>query len=105
MSYKILLNQISRDTGIEFHDFIDNNEMFITAKSHFFDFNFGPTYVEVVDRYTLPGPKLKKYMNEVLPFRIDYIVDNYYDILVEEMTKIQRDCIVCELRDEEESEI
>lgn len=91
-------NRLANDTNIFFYSLEQENDVFV-AKSHFFDFYFYPTYLEVVDSYFLPGPILQKYLQESLPFRIDFVVDNYYDILVEQMSLIQRSCIVCELRD------
>lgn len=101
MNIEELIKNVSIDTDIYFHEFEQHNDV-IVAKSHFFDFYFGPTYVEVIDRYVLPGPIYNEYIKEVLPFRIDYIVDNYYNILVDTMNEIHSNCIGAEYRDEEE---
>ena len=103
MNIERILKEIADDTGIHFHSFEQDSDIII-AKSHFFDFHFGPTSVDVISNYTLPGPRLKDYLETMLPFGIDYIVDNYYDILVEAMNEIHQKCIVCEYRDEEEYE-
>lgn len=95
------INNISSDTDIYFHTFTQEDDIII-AKSHFFDLRFGPTYIEVVEDYTLPGPILKNLLLENLPFRIDYIVDNYYSILVEFLDELQSKCIGAEYRDEED---
>jgi len=101
MSIDKLINKLTSDTDIHFHKFEQDNDV-IVAKSHFFDLRFGPTYVEVVEDYTLPGPILKNLLMENLPFTIDYIVDNYYDILVEFLDELQQKCIGAEYHDEEE---
>jgi len=100
MSIDELVNKIASDTGIYFYTFEQDNDV-IVAKSHFFDLRFGPTYVEVVEDYTLPGPILKNLLMENLPFTIDYIVDNYYDILVEFLDELHTKCIGAEINDEE----
>lgn len=99
MNIEQLIDQISNDTGIYFYKFEQDKDV-IVAKSHFFDFRFGPTYLEIVDSSVLPGPNLKNYLQEVLPFRIDFIVDNYYDIVVDEMNNIHHCCIGAEHQDE-----
>jgi len=101
MNIDELVNQISNDTAIDFHSFEQDKDVII-AKSHFFDFRFYPTYLEIVDSYVLPGPILKNYLQEKLPFRIDFVVDNYYDILVNTIDEIHDNCINAEYRDEEE---
>ena len=99
MNIEQTLENLTKDTDIYFHDTVTDKHTTV-AKSHFFDLHFGPTYVEVVNSYTLPGPKLKGYLVEVLPFRIDYIVDNCYTILVETLSEIQQNCIGAEYKDE-----
>lgn len=94
-----LIKNVSKDTDIYFHEFEQHDDV-IVAKSHFFDFYFAPTYVEVVDSYVLPGPKHSEYIKEVLPFRIEYIVDDYYNILVDTMSEIYENCIGAEYKDE-----
>ena len=98
-----LARQLSIDANIFFHKFEQQNDVII-AKSHFFDIHFGPTYIEVVDSYNLPGPRLETYMKQVLPFRIDYVVDNYYNILLNTLVEIHEYCVACEYRDEREEE-
>lgn len=100
MSIDELINKIASDTDINFHEFVQDNDTII-AKSHFFDLRFGPTYIEVTEDYTLPGPILKNLLTESLPFRIDYIVDNYYIILVEFLDELYSKCIGAEYHDEE----
>jgi hypothetical protein len=99
VSIVTLVNDISNDTGIYFNSFEQDNE-FVIAKSHFCDFRFGPTYIEIVDSYNMPGPRLRLHLEENLPFRIDYEVDNYYDILVDTINEIHDKCIACEYKDE-----
>jgi hypothetical protein len=103
MNIEKTLNQIAEDTGIHFHSFEQDNDVII-AKSHFFDFRFGPTNLEIINSHILPGPRLKNYLEGVLPFTIDYIVDNYYDILVEVMTEIYENCVTLEIRDNDDEE-
>lgn len=99
MNIEEFVNKLADDTGIYFYKFEQENDI-IVAKSHFFDFRFYPTYLEVTDSSVLPGPNLKNYLQEKLPFRIDYIVDNYYDILVDELDNIHHCCIGAEHQDE-----
>lgn len=102
MSIDELVNKIANDTDIYFHEFVQQDDI-IVAKSHFFDLRFGPTYIEVVEDYPIPGTILKNLFLENLPFRIDYIVDNYYDILVEFLDELHSKCIGAEYHDEEET--
>jgi hypothetical protein len=104
MSIDQLINKIASDTDIHFHDFVQDNDTII-AKSHFFDIHFGPTYIEVTQDYPLPGNNLKNLFLENLPFRIDYIVDNYYIILVEFLDELYSKCIGAEQNDEDDYEL
>ena len=101
MNRETFFNNLSDDTGVFFYTFDQDNDVII-AKSHFFDLRLGPTYIELVDSYVLPGPILKNYLQEKLPFRIDFIVENYYDILVDTIDEIHDNSIAAEYRDEEE---
>lgn len=100
MNIEKLINELSDDTGIYFHEFTQDNDNII-AKSHFFKITFGPTYVEIINDHILPGPILEKLMKEKLPFRIDYIVDNYYDILTAYLDELQSMCLGADYHDEE----
>ncbi len=99
MNIEQFVNKLANDTGIFFHSFTQDDEV-IVAKSHFFDFYFHPTYLEIKDSYNTPGIKLKKYLEENLPFSIDFSVDNYYDIVVDTLIEIRDNCIGCEYQDE-----
>lgn len=99
MNITELVNNITNDTNVHFVSFEQDKDKFI-AKSHFFDLHILPTYLEITDSYNLPGPTLKKYLQEKLPFRIDFIVDNYYIILVETIDELYRHCLALEYKDE-----
>ena len=101
MNLEKLIKDVSVDADIYFHDFEQINDV-IVAKSHFFDLHFGPERVDVIFDYPVPGPKLKEYSLERLPFYLDYSEDKFYDMLVDILDDLQTKFIALEYRDEEE---
>lgn len=98
-----VIEKLSDDVGLYFHDInvTDNN---LVADSHFLRFEFGPNHVTVSDRYTLPGPDLKKYLLENLPYKLEYTNQHFVEVLIDDIDNIHSNLIALEILEEEREE-
>ena len=95
-----IVEKLSDELGLYFHD-IDVTTETVIADSHFLKFIFGPNHVLVTDSYVLPGIEMKKFIMEYLPYKLEYTVDKFTDILLEEIDVLHSRLVAMEILEEE----
>lgn len=103
MNKLFLLEQIQQYTDVNFTSFEQHDDTLI-AHSYFFDIHLGTEDIKIVDTYTYPGPRLKKYVSEYLPVTLRYDLFEFYTVLLDTVDDVYEKCYVCEIRDNDEEE-
>lgn len=99
-----IIEKLSDEIGINFHSFENLDENNLVAKSHFFDIIFGPNHATVVDSYVLPGPDMREYILENLPYQLEYTRQNFTECFVNDVEMLYNNLYVLEIREEEKFE-
>lgn len=95
-----IIEKLSEELSIYFHD-VDVTTENVTVDSHFLKFVFDKDHVLVTDSYVLPGTDMKDFINEYLPYKLEYATENFTEVLLEEIDVLHSKLIALEILEEE----
>jgi len=95
-----IIEKLSDELGLYFHD-VDVTTETVVADSHFLKFAFDVDHVLVTDSYVLPGPEMKNFIMEYLQYKLEYSVDKFTEIFLEEIDVLHNKLVAMEILEEE----
>lgn len=88
-----IINDIVFITNVEQE--LDN----LVANSHFLQFKIYDNRIEIHDKYILPGKVMKNYLDTNLPVMLYYDINNFNELLIETIDRLQNNLIGIEYQE------